>query len=162
MYHLGVRKFIKRQRGIPLSAETMEIYSSYLGYVRLESFPWALQAESYSGRCEYVAHLTKAEILCELNERAKVDSEARFVVDLLALVVTGAASALSGISKDLNGAKAVIDANALDFIPDLLQSPNSQVRKSACFMLGRLARHGFAVESVLAATPCARLVALLR
>ncbi|KAJ7224886.1 armadillo-type protein [Mycena rebaudengoi] len=142
MYHLDVRNFIKRQRGIPLSAETMEIYSSYLG-------------------CEYVAHLTKAEILWELQGRAGGDSEARLIVDLLALVVTSAAS-VSQISNDLNGARAVMDANALNFVPDLLQSPNSQVRRNSCWMLGRLAFRDFAVESVLAVTPCARLVSLLR
>ncbi|KAJ7161909.1 armadillo-type protein [Mycena crocata] len=194
MYHRDVSNFIKHQRGIPLSEETMEVFLSYL-------------------RWKYVADQTKIIILRELDERARIESEARAAVkslvvydillessndvkrwfcfvlgrlafhkstvgDVLAvepcaslvtllrdpdiLVVEGAISVLSPFASDPKGAQAVVDANVLNFVHELLKSPHSGVRRDACSMLGSLALYKSTVGAVLAVEPCASLVTLLR
>ncbi|KAJ7161855.1 armadillo-type protein [Mycena crocata] len=79
-------------------------------------------------------------------------------------VVENATYVLVHISNDPQGAKAVLDARALDFIAELLQSPNNKVRTQACHMLANLAHHSStsAAVAVVAAKPCLRLVSLLR
>ncbi|KAJ7161913.1 armadillo-type protein [Mycena crocata] len=78
------------------------------------------------------------------------------------LVVEGAISVLSQFASDPKGAQAVVDANALDLIHELLESPNSEVRKHACWVLGNLGSHTPTLGTVLAIEPCVRLVSLLR
>ncbi|KAJ7775409.1 armadillo-type protein [Mycena metata] len=211
MYHRAVLDLIKRQHRIPLSAETMEIYESYLGW-------------------KYVAATTKTLIMREICQRARVEPQARVIGDFLvpydrllestniavrrstcltlaelALhsstrgavvavqpcarlvgllgdgnvgVVQSACYALSQISFDLEGARAVVEAGALNFIPalfepidvavgvlhlipELLDPTNVAVRRWTCGMLGRLASHSLTRRAVVAAQPCARLVVLL-
>ncbi|KAJ7161903.1 armadillo-type protein [Mycena crocata] len=194
MYHRDVLDLIKRQRGVPLSQQTIEIYSSYL-------------------RSKSVAHQTKAKILYELYKRAEAESEARAAVELLTvydvlsesrndakqwacfmlgkfarhestvgavlavkpctglntllryadlLVVDAAIYALSEFASDPSGAQAVVDANALDLVHKLLQSPHNGVRKWACWTVGKLAGHKSTVAAVLVAEPYSSLVTLLR
>ncbi|KAJ7775395.1 armadillo-type protein [Mycena metata] len=76
--------------------------------------------------------------------------------------VDGACYALSQISRDLDGARAVLEAGALGLLKKLLHSHNRRVRKHACFTLTRLAGHSATRGAVVAVRPCARLVALLR
>ncbi|KAJ7766087.1 hypothetical protein B0H16DRAFT_385974 [Mycena metata] len=56
MYHRAVLDLIKSQQGIPLSAETTQIYASYL-------------------ECKYVAEKTKTFIFREIRERARAEAE---------------------------------------------------------------------------------------
>ncbi|KAJ7016758.1 armadillo-type protein [Mycena alexandri] len=194
MYHRAVLDLIKRQQGIPLSAETMQIYESYLG-------------------SKYVAETTKTFILGEILKRALVEAQAHIISDflgsydihldsknvvvrrcttgILALlafhsstcgavitvqpcarltallgdgnmdVVEGACHALSQIARDLDGARAVVEAGVLDFIPELLESTNVAVRRWTTSILGKVAFHSSTQEAVVAIQPSTRLVALL-
>ncbi|KAJ7504656.1 armadillo-type protein [Mycena galericulata] len=177
MYHGAVLDLIKRQQGIPLSTETMQIYANYLGW-------------------KYVAETTKTHILGDIDDRALVEPEAQIVrgwgcwilgrlafhastrgavvaaqpcARLVALlrdsnvdVVKGACYALSQISRDLDSATAVVAMGVLDFIPELLESTSVEVRRLACWILARLAFHSSTRGAVVAVQPCARLVACLR
>ncbi|KAJ7022681.1 armadillo-type protein [Mycena alexandri] len=196
MYHSAVLNLIKGQQGIPLSAETMEIYESYLSW-------------------KYVAETTKTLILREIYQRALVEGEAHVVSDFVlsydgllestdlavrrwatwilawlafhsstreavvavqpcvrlsvALlnggdhpdVIQGACYALYGISLDLDGARAVVEAGALEYFTELLESQDSEVQKHTCRNLGQVASYSSTRRAVIAAKPCARLVALL-
>ncbi|KAJ7668251.1 armadillo-type protein [Mycena rosella] len=68
LYHRQALNFMKHNRGIPLSAEATEVYSSYLGY-------------------RLVSRWTKTAILRELYERAASENEAHGVVNVLRLNV---------------------------------------------------------------------------
>ncbi|KAJ7753506.1 armadillo-type protein [Mycena metata] len=213
MYHSAVLNLIKGQQGIPLSAETMEIYESYLSW-------------------KYVAETTKTLILREIYRRALVEGEAHVVSDFVlsydgllestnvavrrwatwvlawfafhsstreavvavqpcvrlsvALlkcvfeqfsaispfqsvfsggthpdVIQGACYALYGISLDLDGARVVVEAGALEYFTELLESQDTEVQKHACRNLGQVASYSSTRRAVIAAKPCARLVALL-
>ncbi|KAJ7043991.1 hypothetical protein C8F04DRAFT_685855 [Mycena alexandri] len=195
MYHRAVMNLIKRQRGIPLSAETMELYESYLGW-------------------KYVAETTKTIILYEIGLRARVavaeaEVAASFLLSyesllestndaiqrwtawtlgqlashsltrravitvqpcarLVALlrygsedVVEGVCYALAQISYDLDGAKSIVEAGVLNFIPELLESATVAVRRWASWIFAELAFHPSTQGAVVAIQPCPRLVALL-
>ncbi|KAJ7767796.1 armadillo-type protein [Mycena metata] len=195
MYHRAVLDLIKRQQGVPLSAETMQIYASYLGW-------------------KYVADTTKAVILSEISKRAQAEAEARVVADFLlsydifldstnvvvrseaswifgwvafhsstreavlavrpygrlvtllgdrnVAVVTSACRALAEISRDVNGARAVVDAGVLEIVEQLLESPEAGVRRWTSELLAQLAVRPSTRRTVVAVHPCAQLVALLR
>ncbi|KAJ6522666.1 armadillo-type protein [Mycena vulgaris] len=68
---------------------------------------------------------------------------------------------LRWIAKSPEGAQAVVDANVLDSVNYLLGS-NRHVRGEGCKMLEVLVSHVSTVTAVLCATPCWRLVSLLR
>ncbi|KAJ7017972.1 armadillo-type protein [Mycena alexandri] len=168
MYHRAVLDLVKRQQGIPLSAEIMQIYESYLG-------------------SKYVAETTKTFILGEIYKRALVEAQAHVISDFLGLydvllgstnvapcarlvallgdgnvdVVEGACYALSQIAHDLDGARAVVEAGALDFIPELLESTNVGVQRQTSWLLGQVAFHSSTREAVVAIQTSTRLVALL-
>ncbi|KAJ7924085.1 armadillo-type protein [Mycena leptocephala] len=57
-------------------------------------------------------------------------------------VISGATFALCGIACEPDGAQAAVDAKVLDHVIELLQSPWMEVRKWACWLVGRLAFHG--------------------
>ncbi|KAJ7928855.1 G-protein alpha subunit-domain-containing protein [Mycena leptocephala] len=61
MYHRQALEFIKKSRGVPLSSETLSIFSSYLPL-------------------NYVLSSTKAAVLAELVGRAEVEGDARAIV----------------------------------------------------------------------------------
>ncbi|KAJ7705205.1 armadillo-type protein [Mycena metata] len=194
MYHRAVVDLIKHQRDIPLSAETMQIYTSYLGW-------------------KYVAETTKTLILREIQERTLVEVEAHVFTDFLvsyeilldstngvvqnwtcrilgrlasrpstrgaviaaqpcpklvtllsdadAVVVEGACDALLQISCGLDGATAVVKAGALKTVQNLLTSPRAGVRRWTSKMLAELAFHPSTRGAVVTAQPCPRLVTLL-
>ncbi|KAJ7161854.1 armadillo-type protein [Mycena crocata] len=77
-------------------------------------------------------------------------------------VVEDAIYALAQISNDPNGAKAVWQARAVDFTPELLQSPNTKIQTWACLLLGNLAWHDSTMGAVVTVQHCVRLVGLLR
>ncbi|KAJ6559450.1 armadillo-type protein [Mycena vulgaris] len=61
MYHRQALDFIKKNHDLPLSEETLQIYSNYLGW-------------------KYVPHSTKIAILTELTLRASSEEDARALV----------------------------------------------------------------------------------
>ncbi|KAJ6522661.1 armadillo-type protein [Mycena vulgaris] len=69
--------------------------------------------------------------------------------------------ALRWIAKSPEGAQALVEANVMDLVHGLFRSRLDVVRET-CKMLGELASHGSTVTAVLRATPCVRLVSLLR
>ncbi|KAJ7040173.1 armadillo-type protein [Mycena alexandri] len=194
MYHRAVLDLIKRQQGIPLSAETMEIYQSYLGW-------------------KYVAETTKSWILREICQRALAEAEAQVAAEfllscdglfestnvavrgftarilaelaihpstrgavlavqpcarLVALLHDGDVGvainsyhALSAISRDLDGARALVEGGALNFILEVLESTNATVRSLTSLLLAQLASYSSTRRAVIAVKSCARLVALL-
>ncbi|KAJ7020995.1 armadillo-type protein [Mycena alexandri] len=76
-------------------------------------------------------------------------------------VVEGACYALSQIARDLDGARAVVEAGALDFIPELLESTNVAVRQWTFRIVAELGFHSSTQRAVVATQPSTRLVALL-
>ncbi|KAJ6592551.1 armadillo-type protein [Mycena capillaripes] len=77
-------------------------------------------------------------------------------------VTESAAQALYRITISPEGAQAAVDANVLEYIAELLSSPNNSVRKWMCHILGELAHHETTASAVLSAKPCQPLVSLLR
>ncbi|KAJ7016493.1 armadillo-type protein [Mycena alexandri] len=69
-------------------------------------------------------------------------------------VVHGACYALSQIVRDLDGAKAVVEAGVLAFLEQLLKSQDTGVRNAGCWLLARLAFHSSTREAVVAIQPC--------
>ncbi|KAJ7016506.1 armadillo-type protein [Mycena alexandri] len=69
-------------------------------------------------------------------------------------VVHGAVYALSQIVRDLDGAKAVVEAGVLAFLEQLLKSQDTGVRNAGCWLLARLAFHSSTREAVVAIQPC--------
>ncbi|KAJ7479234.1 armadillo-type protein [Mycena latifolia] len=76
-------------------------------------------------------------------------------------VVLDTICALYWIAWSLEGAQAVVGARVLDFVPELLESPNTNVCGWTWSMLGRVACHKPTATAVLAVIPCCRLVPLL-
>jgi hypothetical protein len=70
--------------------------------------------------------------------------------------------ALSELSRWSDGARAVIEAGALDLIDRMLESPALRIREWTCALLGNLASHDFTKGDILHANPCERLVSLVR
>jgi hypothetical protein len=66
-------------------------------------------------------------------------------------VVRWATYALSQISRWADGAKAMVDAKALDHVLPLLESPNPDVRKQICVLVKGLASHEATARRYLAA-----------
>ncbi|KAJ7456234.1 armadillo-type protein [Mycena galericulata] len=200
MYHRQALNLIQKNSGVSLSAETLEVFSSYLPL-------------------EYVLPSTKAAILVELSNRADMYtaeedvliiaqdtfvlqqiakivgsketsfilqqracellgkmgrstvpfpaelSPCRLLVSLLrnenADLVTSALNALFWCSHWLNGAKAAVDAKALDYVPELLESTNQIVRTEACKLLENLAEYKPLIPAILRKQPLVvRLVCL--
>ncbi|KAJ7826840.1 armadillo-type protein [Mycena leptocephala] len=70
--------------------------------------------------------------------------------------------ALSEISSWPDDAQAALEAKTLDYVTELLQSPQSEVRKWTCWTVGRFAKHESTAMAVLGLKPCPQLVGLLR
>ncbi|KAJ7494113.1 armadillo-type protein [Mycena latifolia] len=77
MYHRQALGFVKRNRGLPMSLETLEIYWSYLsyGFFSLVDF-----AANLLPRWKYVSTSTKLAILEELITRARSEEDARVLI----------------------------------------------------------------------------------
>ncbi|KAJ7443133.1 armadillo-type protein [Mycena latifolia] len=168
MYHRAASAFIVKHRSDPLSKETMEICSSYLG-------------------SKYVSSSTKIVILSELCQRTRDADDSRTMIDsplfdlsekllgspdtdvrilmwelltrldhnntfamaqLVALlrgtkldVVASALHALYRIASSPEGAKAAVDADVLECLANLLQSPRLEVQEGTRQLLAQLAWH---------------------
>jgi hypothetical protein len=70
--------------------------------------------------------------------------------------------ALSWIGYWPDGVQAALEAKILDHVAELLQSPESGVRKWTCEMVGSFARYESTAVAVLGLKPCPQLVGLLR
>ncbi|KAJ7850574.1 armadillo-type protein [Mycena leptocephala] len=77
-------------------------------------------------------------------------------------VVEGAMFALSQIVFWPDGAQVALEAKTLDHVAELLQSPESEVRRQTCWTVGRFALHESTAMAVLGLKPCPQLVGLLR
>jgi hypothetical protein len=77
-------------------------------------------------------------------------------------VIWWATLALFRIAQWLDGAKAMVDARALDSVLSLLESENPDIRGWACEIVGRLVIHEPTAPTVLEPKPCATLVSLMR
>jgi hypothetical protein len=69
--------------------------------------------------------------------------------------------ALSLIGLWPDGAQAALEAKTLDHVVELLQSPESGVRKWMCWTVGRFAMHEFTAVAVQGLKLCPQLVDLL-
>ncbi|KAJ7491465.1 armadillo-type protein, partial [Mycena galericulata] len=69
--------------------------------------------------------------------------------------------ALSRIARRMDGSRAVIAANVLDYVPKLLDSPNVEVRQCSCELLENLSCHESTAPGILASI-CGQLVRFLR
>ncbi|KAJ6612541.1 armadillo-type protein [Mycena sp. CBHHK59/15] len=76
------------------------------------------------------------------------------------LVPTHAISAMANISNHLDGAHTVVDAHALDLVPQLLDSPAEVVLQHTCKMLAQIAQHKTLTGAILDVKPCVQLVSL--
>ncbi|KAJ7850061.1 armadillo-type protein [Mycena olivaceomarginata] len=72
-----------------------------------------------------------------------------------------AAYTLTQIAQWEDGAKAVVDAKALDHVLPLLKSPNQEIRRWTCTLTGDLARHGSTAPAILKLNISVLLVSLL-
>jgi hypothetical protein len=70
--------------------------------------------------------------------------------------------ALSRISRWPEHANAVVNANALKYVAEVLDSPEARTRRWGCEMLGNLAAQQSTLMYLLAIEPSVRLVSLLR
>jgi hypothetical protein len=77
------------------------------------------------------------------------------------LMVASVIYALSSIARWPDGAQAVVTAGTLDTVYELIESPNSQVRRLTCELLGNLAHHRSTAGAVMGVYLCARLVSFL-
>ncbi|KAJ7494179.1 hypothetical protein FB451DRAFT_451823 [Mycena latifolia] len=189
LYHWQASDFVRRNRGVPLSPETLEIYWSYVSW-------------------KYVSLSTKNMILADLAQRTKSANEARVVIDsnilgnisqlwklapaiLLNLIrhdrraAVAICESLGALLRDSsredqatglhiltqitsngirNGAEAAVEARLLDSVnvARLLESRRFTVQQDTCHVLGELAKHPSTASAVLDLKPCGRLVALLR
>ncbi|KAJ7479237.1 armadillo-type protein [Mycena latifolia] len=77
-------------------------------------------------------------------------------------VIERALRALTSIATSPEGAQTTVDANVLEPLPELLESPNTGVREWTCELLARLAWQQSTRAAVLHEKPCLQLVSLLR
>ncbi|KAJ7479051.1 armadillo-type protein [Mycena latifolia] len=78
------------------------------------------------------------------------------------VVVERSAKALSWIAKVEAGVQSAVDAKVLDYVEELLESPNAMVCLWTCKILGELARHEAIVPAILAVEPCPQLVSVMQ
>ncbi|KAJ7473889.1 armadillo-type protein [Mycena galericulata] len=77
-------------------------------------------------------------------------------------IIQQATSALANLAVWRDGAKAVITANTLPHLLELLESASYLVQMHACILVRNLACHESSLAAILAANPFERLVSLLR
>ena len=69
--------------------------------------------------------------------------------------------ALSQIAVKLDGAQAIVDAEVLDDVLVLLESPSPEVRLWTCVLVGSLASHDSIAPAILELKPYKQLLSLL-
>ncbi|KAJ7494116.1 armadillo-type protein [Mycena latifolia] len=180
MYDRQALTFVKRNRGVALSRETVEIYWSYVSW-------------------KYVPSSTKIAIVKELKSRAQSEEDARVLIhsnmvykilqflrssscdmdgwliwDLEEILwilarhrsdndvkdIAWGFDLLADIARSPHAAEGIVAANALHYLLDGLGSLNVHVRQGACQLTQALARHKSTAATVIAIKPCPHLVAL--
>ncbi|KAJ7887180.1 armadillo-type protein [Mycena leptocephala] len=131
MYHRAATNFIAKNRGTTLSNEDMEIYSSYLVHRYphtdvLDGGTTSAPRGNSGGRLVCEAVPTTGIPLAVLIETSGSDIE----------VIAGASQALCWIAVSPEGAQALVDADLLDCVATLFQSPKKEVREWASEILG--------------------------
>ncbi|KAJ7494136.1 armadillo-type protein [Mycena latifolia] len=110
MYHQAALGFVKRNRGVALSRETVEIYLSYVLYgdYRLVRTP-----SNSSDSWTYVSTSTKLVILEELKTRARSEEDARVLIhsDMVDAILQLLRSSSDNMSSQLRGSSAAILKN---------------------------------------------------
>ncbi|KAJ7208877.1 armadillo-type protein [Mycena pura] len=76
-------------------------------------------------------------------------------------VIHKATYALANVARWPQGAQAVITANALADLSNLLESSYAGIRESTCFLVGNLAMYETSMPAILAVNPCEKIVSLL-
>ncbi|KAJ7479166.1 armadillo-type protein [Mycena latifolia] len=110
--------------------------------------------------CELLAQLTRYEIALLAILRLEVCPQLVFFLrDEDPRVIASAAKALNGIARSAKGARAVFNADVLDCVEGLFQSPHPGVQKWTRELLVQLTCHEFIPHAV---SPSARLISLLR
>lgn len=89
-------------------------------------------------------------------------STSRIISDEDSKVTENSLYALSSITQWPDGAQAALDAQMLDYLAELLASPNPQVRRWTCRILGHLALQRSIAMAILSLDTCAPLLSLLR
>ncbi|KAJ7494121.1 hypothetical protein FB451DRAFT_1164999 [Mycena latifolia] len=136
--------FVKRNRGVALSRETLEIYWSYVSY----GSPSLEICINFNENCNSSAGIDKQSTIrgrcADVN-----DGE-------LAIYV------LRSIADSVEGADGVVAANAPHYLLEELGSPSSSICRGACHLIGILARHEFTAAAPIAINPYNQLMALSR
>ncbi|KAJ6540361.1 hypothetical protein B0H19DRAFT_1175520 [Mycena capillaripes] len=76
-------------------------------------------------------------------------------------VAVSAIHTLSSFAETPDGANSVVSARTLDVVMELIGSPNITIRKTACEMLGKLAKYHDTAAAVIEAIPCTGLLPVL-
>ncbi|KAF8192698.1 armadillo-type protein [Mycena galopus ATCC 62051] len=76
-------------------------------------------------------------------------------------VIGWALCALSKVAQSEDGAQAIVDAKATDYILPLLESPNLKVRQLTCELVGGLAIHESTALAISELKPSVKLASLL-
>ncbi|KAJ7859116.1 armadillo-type protein [Mycena leptocephala] len=77
-------------------------------------------------------------------------------------VVKEALETLSQVAWWPDGAEAVVEAKAPDYLAELLGSPAAPVREFACYLVGDLADHNSTAPTIININPCVQLVSFLQ
>ncbi|KAJ7850206.1 hypothetical protein B0H13DRAFT_2401428 [Mycena leptocephala] len=162
MYHRAATNFIAKNRGTTLSNEDMEIYSSYLVYKYVSSSTKSeiLRELQTRVRFEEDARTVAESLAIHRDPHTDVldggttsaprgNSGGRLVCE--AVPTTGIPlAALCWIAVSPEGAQALVDADLLDCVATLFQSPKKEVREWASEILGELARHESTARAAVA------------
>ncbi|KAJ7124633.1 armadillo-type protein [Mycena crocata] len=158
MYHRAVLDFIDKNRGVPLSSMSMEIYSSYLAF-------------------KYIALPTKAVILRELHTRTSSDEDSALVVadallagaDLVeeilyspdANIRSFACEILGNLAQYDSTAQIVLHLEPCDRLQRLLGESDVEVLASATYALSVISQTPAGAQAVLAANVVPLVVQLV-
>ncbi|KAF7354159.1 hypothetical protein MVEN_01103500 [Mycena venus] len=112
--------------------------------------------------CKLVGNLATYESTAQALFELRICAPLVFLLHDQDEIIWRATYALAQISQWIDGAQAVIEADVIDHVLELLGSPNSDVRKWTCRLVGNLAEHKSTAPSILELKPSAPLVSLLR
>jgi hypothetical protein len=77
-------------------------------------------------------------------------------------VIVSVADVLNCIAKSRKGARAVVDTEVFDALPELLRSQIAEARQCALEILTTLATHTFVLKLILDLSICSSILSLLR
>ncbi|KAF7360421.1 hypothetical protein MVEN_00772200 [Mycena venus] len=124
----------------------------------LESSCWGVQYWA----CTLIEELVYHESILPAVLESKVSVRLfPLLHDKCSEVVQSATRALSQIAEKLEGAQAIVKAQVLDNVSELIESSCSSVRFWACILIDALVHHESILPAVLESKTCAQLVAFL-